>query len=207
MPTFHSGTEAISQYAVIGTCAAPRAVCHVGLLGNAQRVTAGSEVPVIDMGPPLNLGNGGAPLGQTAAHVIGWLEGMTREERDGIAEWIADLRTGTMSFAYLAHPGHQFDESNGRVTRMRFSCAGFAERCYALGARVLLIGSGDLPEVPLPILQGIWGRRVESAAVRRRVGLQGDGPWRVLMPGYLLHALNAPRGMLPYAPMAEDFAF
>ena len=207
MPTFRSGTQAISQYAVIGTCAAPRAVCHVGLLGNEQSVTAGSEVPVLEMGPPLNVGARGAPLGQTAAHVVGWLEGITREERDGIAEWIADLRTGNVSFAYIAYPGHQLDESNGRITRMRFSCAGFVERCYALGARVLLIGSGGLPEVPLSILQNIWDRRVDSAAVRRRVGLQGDGPWQVLLPGYLLHALDKPREGLPYAPTAGDFAF
>jgi len=80
---------------------------------------------------------------------------------------------------------------------------------YLSGANVSLIHT-TLPELGFDVLKRIWRPELRDENARRlleRCGLVGAGPWRVLVPGYVFHALRAGRTALPYSPRVEDVDF
>ena len=192
------------QHAVIGSCNTV-AVYHVGLLAEKVRVTTG-QASVHHMGPPMEL------PGQIDSHVAGWLDDLSDDERTGIDDWLAEVRTrldaGLLRgfAAYVAAPSVVRDTSTGRMIAVRYSCAGFVAEAYREGAGVtLVVDDGVLPAAERDLLERVWGVREVRAGAR--FGLEGLGPWRVLLPGYLLHAMRAGRTALPYSPSLADALF
>lgn len=106
-----------------------------------------------------------------------------------------------------------FHEEDGRYARTRFSCSGFVFEAYRK-ARIILLEIADLPDAGLPEIQvayqghlALLQRHGSGAAV---LGLDGDGPWKVLFCGYLFHALNRDAASIrgtPYTPRIEDRYF
>ncbi len=150
------------------------------------------------MGPPMNL------PGVMRADVLGWIDDLSAEEVEGIDDWIAQMKTlveggGFRSFtSYVVMPAVEVDRLAARCVYRRFSCVGFVAEAYAEGAGVRLVDETSLPEIDRPALEDVWGR--QTARGMEFAGLAGTGPWRVLLPGYLLRAVTLSRSALPYRP-------
>jgi hypothetical protein len=115
---------------------------------------------------------------------------------------------------YCIHP-HALPlyEDDGRYTRMRFSCAGFVFEAYKK-ARIKLLDSKDLPVVDIAVIRLAYPGQVrlmeDGKISAEALGLQGSGPWPVLLCGYLFHALNRGDDVIrhePYTPCIADRYF
>lgn len=204
MTALRLGSSNAPRHAVVGSCNAA-AVYHVGLLAEASALLAGTA-SVHHMGPPVEL------PGEIESHVVGWLDDLTDDEREGLEDWLAEVKTrveagGLRGFAaYVAVPSVVRDDTTGRSIVTRYSCAGFVAEAYREGAGVpLLVEDQALPEVHRELLERVWGAR--EVRLGSRFGLGGAGPWRVLLPGYLLHAMRAGRAGFPYTPSPTDAQF
>lgn len=203
MTIVSTGQANAPQFAVIGM-QGQGALRHVALLANATPITCGSTVAAHHMaGPGVLVQLPGASVG---ADVVAWLGGsdaLAANEIEGISDWLAEVRTqvgGGMS--YIVQPPVARDATTGRTIYRGFSCAGFVAAAYADGAGIPLVDDRALPPIPSALIQQVWGpcRPVLLA----RFGLEGDGPWPVLLPGYLLHAMQRRRASLPYQPTSAD---
>jgi len=149
-----------------------------------------------------------------AAHVTGSCS-LARAQADQIAAWIEDVTTRTPGLKYAALPAVQLerDEISGRVIGRKFSCAGFVLAAYEEAAGiVLLVPEASLPEVNKEIVIATWMPALPDEVqtrIFRNIGLEGPGPWRLLLPGYLFHALKQWTGFgtAPYQPKPEDSEF
>ena len=116
---------------------------------------------------------------------------------------------------YVVHP-HVREQTapDGTVIYRRFSCAGFVIEAYReVGIELVVTEEGRLPSVPLntlllayPDLQA----ELQSPRLRRMCGLPGEGPWAVVLPGYVLHSLDRPESEIrgsPYLPREGDEFF
>src|SRR5262249_40642702 len=146
--------------------------------------------------------------------------------------WLERMRKSALDVAYIAYPvwgkdfeedvaGYERDKENGKKILRRCSCASFVAHGYKEGAGIdLVVGEELLPPVRLTTIQQVWARQFaavlskakeerhrDSMAGRalRALGLSGKGPWPVLLPGYLFHALNQPDHgeQAPYQPKDE----
>jgi hypothetical protein len=196
---------------------------HTGLAEFAGSQNA-AKIPVLDMGPPLH-GQGGS--GHVRANVVGSAT-LTADEVQKIKTFVnrnANEHLVFLQFSmsqlikaapqmYCVHPhASPLYEDDGRYARMRFSCAGFVLEAYRK-ARIKLMDSNDLPMVDIGVIRSAYpeqirlveGRRISSEAL----GLEGSGPWPVLLCGYLFHALNRDADVIrhePYAPSIADRYF
>ncbi len=196
---------------------------HTGLAESAGSQDA-AKIPVLDMGPPLH-GQGGS--GHVRATVVGSAT-LTDDEVQKIKtfvdrhanEHLVFLQFNTSQVIraapqmYCVHPhACPLYEDDGRYTRMRFSCAGFVFEAYRK-ARIELLDSNNLPMVDIAVIRlaypGPVGLMEGGRISREALGLEGSGPWPVLLCGYLFHALNRGANIIrhePYAPSISDRYF
>jgi len=74
----------------------------------------------------------------------------------------------------------------------RFSCAGFVIEAYR-NANIVLVDEslGSLPLISLTNLRHAYNfPLLDNAEFRTELGLDGDGPWRVVLAGYVMNSLN-----------------
>ena len=94
---------------------------------------------------------------------------------------------------FTVHPPWQdVRDRHTNVRRYRrYSCAGFVLDAHRqVSLNLLKIDEGSLPEVDQATLAlGYPGLQMHES-VRDSVGVPGDGPWKVVLPGYVVHALN-----------------
>ena len=88
----------------------------------------------------------------------------------------------------------------------RFSCTGLAVECY-LSVDIRLVNIDHLPPVDVETLIPAYGSIVKDQRLRERlkIGLDGSGPWPVLLPGYLFHSLARHESEIrtePYSPQS-----
>ena len=197
---------------------------HVGLAMSPGKHSA-DGVPVVDMAPPLH---GQDEYGHMKADVIGNAV-LTDDDRRKIATFVdrhageheAFRQLGGFDFLrafpkmYIVYPHMKpfYEKNDERYARMRFSCAGFVFEAYKK-ARIRLVDPEVLPPVEMDTVQSCYPdlvRLVESGRVSPEdLGLEGPGPWPVLLCGYLFHALNRDAAAVrsePYAPSIEDRCF
>lgn len=153
------------------------------------------------MGPPLQ------ETGDFPVHVVGDA-GLTNAETSQIETWKAELedekRPRSRASQYTARPPVRWDElhaerpdaeavinKNTRVVRYRrFSCAGLVIDCYrSADINILELNDGLLPDVSLADLCRAYAL-AGNPARRSEMGLPGPGPFKVVLPGYLIHALK-----------------
>ena len=218
MAAISLGETSALQYSVIGQDASGIGdMKHVGMLsGDCRELLRDQEVFVFEMGPPLNLDDSARKM---IAHAVGFLDVPTdgfTDVQKRIALWLAEIRTRGVRCDYRVLPATQstIDSETRRAQYQSFSCAGFVATCYRDGAGVsLVVDEAGLPEVERALTEQIWGRQYMHCAkatrdkLMDRFGLSGPGPWQVLLPGYLLHALNQARSALPYTPGQPDWKF
>jgi hypothetical protein len=201
----------LPQYAIVGTYSAPgdQFVRHVALLRDDGTLVYGASAPVWHMGPPLVADERSRAQSRSdpecEAHVVGWVS-LTAEEREGMADWLAqvgkedrptDFRGLFDQYTVSLDPQDYWwrDERGVRQYR-RFSCASFVLTAYGEGAGLPLLDLRDhsqLPPVGIEELARAYGEQVRTRPERReRIGLRADGPWQVVLAGYVMHALNRP---------------
>jgi len=188
-------TVNIKQFDVVGADGKiARFVRHVGmsLITGPQN---SNEVPVVDMAPPLKSSE------KMKADVFGTADLTADEERklkSFIDRHVSEhqsaqiLNRTTLNEAYCIMPHcAPLREDDGRIVRMRFSCSGFVYEAYRR-ARIELV---DIKSLPLHNLDTIklaypdCANLLERPGVCHKLGLNGKGPWPVLLCGYLFHAM------------------
>jgi hypothetical protein len=96
-----------------------------------------------------------------------------------------------------------------------FSCAGFILWCYKRMTGIeLLVDDDQLPPVPLELLWEPYAfGAIEEHSLDDELmsmNLIGRGPWRIALPGYLLHSLKRRSDEVrtaPYVPTIGDACF
>lgn len=183
-------------------------VRHVGLAdGEAEMSPA--DVHVVHMRPPLR---GGDTPGR--ADVVGRAE-LTDDEQNKVGVFVGKYLAEQEALAktldgYCVLP-HSVETRNGDVVVItRFSCAGFVFEAYR-AARITLLDLPSMPNVSLDTLRTAYPDiPLDRGRFRDHFGLDGDGPWPVMLPGYLLHALNRDGGSIksiPHRPRAGEEHF
>ena len=198
---------------IIGRNSASGYVGHVGILRTGNVLSYNAPVKIFHSGPPLEVGqarkDSGEPvLGEVEVHTVGWIDDLKIEEWRGIQSWIEDVGTRISSGLlkqYLVDPPfyEEPDKVSGRIMRCQYSCVGFVLRCYEIGVGITLlnIDSANLPPVDEDTLSeiygDIWDRIGRVAPV---LGIPGPGPWRIVLAGYVFHALNRPINEIRTSP-------
>lgn len=199
-------------------------ISHVAL---AQ--LAGNQEPaglnVLDMGPPLHGQGrsakdiinavGSVPLTDDEANTIKMF--IERQELEHIASFSDDPNGSAKQIreVYCIHPhAETLLATNGDHIRTRFSCAGFVYESYK-AARITLFDINGLPkdvdDKTIESLYSVQLRMLMRYGIELEdLGLEGNGPWPVMLCGYLFHALNRSAEEIrcrPYEPTFEDRYF
>ena len=173
-------------------------ICHIGMASAAAVEPVASQgvaVNWVEMGPPLLVPQGNKPVGSTAkpVDVVGTLE-LTASEHKQIEAFIdevdAELQSIEKLRQYTVHP--HFRDRDASNSARRFSCAGLVQKAYEY-ANIDLVDTAALPGVGLDTVLAAYPDMqsgLTNPRMRQRVGLDGDGPWPILLPGYLFHAMN-----------------
>jgi hypothetical protein len=206
------GTGAVKcpSYAVVGECDAAHAVFHVGVLEREHDIADDGDVTVFHVLGPID--DVELP-GTMKAHAAGWVDDLTEVEQSRVADWLERLRVewenGSTKIYYTACPAWigAAEHVNSRQMMRKFSCAGLVWCCFKESVAIeIVIGESELPDVDLETLQQVWSIIIENERAALRY-FRGPGPWKVLLPGYLFHALKLARASLPYRPTTADPCF
>jgi hypothetical protein len=191
----------VAALSVIGHCGRGAHVHHVAISRVAGDACHGQIVAVAHMRPPL------ADQERIAAHLVGWLD-LDEPERIVIDVWLRAALTRTNTeYCIVPAVDDVVDRTTGRLIRRRFSCTGFVHACYEESIDVVLVDQDALPEVDLATLMQVWDERVIRLG-RARGYLQGQGPWRAMLPAHLFHALAQPNPRAaPYQPTTSNWTF
>ena len=210
-------SERIPKFSVVGKYPADTGtlfVQHVALLrADAEIRYATPDVQVWHMGPPLVAG----PLSSIAArrevsctiHLAGTVE-LDAQDIEGIETWLAEAdkeNRPTGAFGdlqqYIVHPPvHWVRAENGIRLYRKFSCAGFVMECYR-SVDINLIDDSNvesLPEIDLETVAHAYGDTVRREKIRERFGIPDTGPWRIVLAGYIMHALDRPDAAIRNSP-------
>ncbi len=203
------GPQTLSLYDVVGQRAEgqTRFVKHVGLLDeDNQSVKMGDEVRVLHMGPPLEQGT-------IKVHVVGRVQ-LRNDEIKIISTWfekIVDEYPRLPERQYVIRPPWKDEYDSNTKTRRyrRYSCAGFVLDSHRqVDIELLQIDDGSLPDVYPKTIKLAYGWN--PGPLLSAFGLEGDGPWKVVLAGYVLHALNRPTNQIrqePYQAKEGDEQF
>jgi hypothetical protein len=202
-----NGPQSLLRYDVIGKCAG-NFVTHVALLDTEQALAnAGADVPVVHMAPPFKKGT------FVTAHVAATVP-LDNEEIKAVAAWVDgikdeydDANVGARSQYVIDPPWEDVVDANTGVRRYRrYSCAGFVIDSHReVDINLVNINRNGLPDIDRDTLS--LGYPLRPA---ERFGLPGDGPWKIVLAGYVLHALNRPAKEIrcaPYQPKEGDEFF
>jgi len=195
---------AARRLAIVGVYAGESSqfVRHAALLREAANLRSASEVAVWHMGPPVSLSTGSPQW--CRCELIGQIE-LSNEEIEAIDDWIASVSTQYTGFPilpfqqYVVAPHMVWVKSEeGRSLRQRFSCVGYVIEAYR-SAEIDLIDVSTVPDVErgmVEMIYGSLGRIAGNPALANYLGfagfddlgVPGDGPWPVVLPGYLFHS-------------------
>jgi len=217
MPTidFTQGSKTLSRYDVVGERAEGRGhfVIHVGLLNvDSRSVEAGDEVNAAHMAPPLKQG------GTIKTHVAGYVP-LTEDEIKKIETWIKKTAGEYQEYdvstkvQYVIDPPwkDEHDPNTGVRRYRRYSCVGFVlDAHHQVDIELLKIDKDALPDVFPQIINSAYPDVERHARLRSYWGLEGNGPWKVVLGGYVLHALNRPTDQIrrePYQAKEGDEQF
>ncbi len=225
MPSYRvAGTTlSLSRFDVVGQDGGEREfIAHAGIVEAVGSHDAAS-VPVLDMGPPLH---GHDNTEQVRGDVVGSAT-LTDDEVQKIKTFVDRhanehavfsqisrtqlIQMAPQMYCVLPHASPLY-EDDGRYARTRFSCAGFVLEAYKR-ARIRLLDLNAIPVVDMAIIAAAYpqARLIYRGLISSEdLGLGGDGPWPVLLCGYLFHALSREADVIRqemYAPDIMDRYF
>ncbi len=199
MPAFPLANrpQSAARYDVIGeySDSSDKFVKHVALLdADEATIRNHQNVPVVHMGPPLERSL------EVKANAVGSVP-LTNDERKEIAAWIAEIEDeydhagiGREKWEqYVIHPPWEdVLDSNRTIRRYRkYSCAGFVICAYGeVEIHLLSTNDADLPAIDFNTLQSGYQINRDRLDRLERFGVDGPGPWHIVLAGYVIHALN-----------------
>ncbi len=207
----------LSRYDVVGTDGAVTMfVRHVGLASREMGgIRHGDRVAVDHMGPPPQCSE------ETEAHVVGTAH-LTFDEFKAIENFINEHLGEHQSQKKNVDPYRRFVivphakplKDNGVTVCMRFSCAGFVIEAYR-EAGIVMLDTDQLPTVTRGTLVEVYEfLKLDSwpgINAEYEFGLDDNADsWMVVLPGYVLHALNRQAGAIrsrPYTAQDGDHLF
>lgn len=201
-----NGSQLASRYDVVGEYSnlSPRFVAHVAIYdADGGSVSNGQDVPVAHMGPPLTRG------AKAKANAVGSVP-LTNDEVRRIETWFAGVYDEYQSARasplrqYHVHPPwkDEVDPNTGVRRYRRYSCVGFVLDAYRQVEITLLeIDEQSLPEIDSRTLALAYPSFPSNVPrIREFVGMEGAGPWRVVLAGYVLHAMDRPGEQIRQCP-------
>lgn len=197
MPAFDLAEQSatLSRFDIVGQRSekVPAFVSHVALF-NQENVDINHRetVDVVHMKPPLEAGD------RLRVHVAGRIP-LTNDQISGIKAWFAKIKDEYET--QNAGPRRQYvidppwedvrNEKTGVRRYRRYSCAGFVLDAHRqVDVVLLVIDKQDLPEVTKRTISAAYSDILENRPRLERFGLRGEGPWRLVLAGYVLHALD-----------------
>ncbi len=187
---------------------------HVGMSLDELDFTRGQELKLrmVDMEPPLVAPESSNPK---QVDVVGTAT-LSSDDASIINTFICEqleeyksLKTAPHE-QYIVHP--HYVKGNQAVSARRYSCAGFVYECY-LDTDITLVDVDALPlvdEKTLSLVYPLLPRVLANPKLRAMAGLGSDGPWPVLLPGYLFHSLSRGADQIrqaAYQPQLGDECF
>lgn len=189
MPAFAltNEPETLLRYEVIGE-RPEHFVKHVGLLDEDSRsIAAGDSVSAVHMAPPLKRES---MIFHVTAHVP-----LTSVEVKQLSSWIEEnldeLKVIKRRNQYIIDPPWKniTDSNTGILRYRRFSCAGFVLWSHSqVGIELIDLNPRSLPEINRETIAAAYVLNPQLSL--EDWGLSGEGPWRIVLPGYILNALN-----------------
>jgi len=192
----------------------PNFVRHAALCPEDVPVhPAGAVLRVTHMVPPLEVGGDGP-----GPHVLGTVP-LTEAEANQIdtrvVEIAAELAAQRLRGPYVVRPHAVLERAgDGTVVFQQYSCAGFVIELFReVEIDLLATDEARLPPVTLQTLLVAYpdqARALQLPRARQAVGLDGDGPWPVVLVGYLFNALARREDEIragPYPPAPGDECF
>jgi hypothetical protein len=171
---------------------------HVGFAWEFAEVSRDNELAVVD-GRPVRREHDKLPV-----HVIARIR-INRRERMLILTWLERyLRGRLLAGDYIHVDDVARDRNSGRMIGRRLSGAMLVHECLRSCTQTTLVDFADLPKTEHSRLVELWGER----AIQIRDELPGDGPWAVLLPAHVIHALarsNPRAATLRPTPAQWDF--
>lgn len=208
----------VTAFDVIGEDSGAEAgfVAHVALATTAVAGhPAGGALLAAHMQPPL------MSRGEAAVHTHATVP-LSADEQRSVQRFVRDLDLeyaagGAGRWAQYCVRPHTIPvhAPDGTLQLRKFSCIGFVVEAYrAAELNPVATDDSSLPAVNLPTLLLAYpdfADELSDPRYRRRYGLPGDGPWPVLLPGYLFAALQADQDRIrsgpAYTPVAGDEYF
>jgi hypothetical protein len=216
MPAQRLGNNPVSvfRYDVVArdSHAQARFIRHVGLADEERHdVLLNSTVAVAHMVPPLRRADGLAVHAcGTAGLKVGELRQIDVFVDEHVSEYEADKIRRERQYVIMPHC-REPDES---CSVHRFNCAGFVIEAYRYaGIDLVTTDVTSLPAISLDVLSQAYPDLEQFLQVpksRHWFGLEGDGPWPVVMAGYVMNALNRSAEDIrkqPYTPRPGDEFF
>jgi hypothetical protein len=223
MPAVRLGTEPvrIELFDIVGMDSDSVAgfVRHVALSAIERSTHSRTDtLSVTDMQPPLTIEEDAEAIDVHASLPL------TNDERQQVNLFIDELRREYESQAiggraqYTIHPVCRPEHANdGTIRYYRYSCAGFVLAAYGslsgAGITLLTEDENQLPPVALEVICTAYpdyAGQLRDLRWRTRYNLPGDGPWPIILPGYIFHALNRDEAIIrsdPYCPQSGDECF
>ena len=175
---------------------------HVALAHGKHRIASiSAQCPVMHWGPPLAV----REAASIRVDLVGRLA-LDSEDVNLLEITAASLSTQTrLDLPMIADPPWQQCScpTTGIPWGMRFSCAGFVAFLFRDALEIDLVDLSNLPSTALNFLALVYPS-ITGERARRMAGLQGSGPWRVLLPGFVVHAFGAGRSAVPYVAQPTD---
>ena len=217
MPAFDlvGRTTTLSRFDVVGehSATSPGFVRHVALFSSSDReLRRGDLTRVVHMGPPLDVD------GELHADVAGAIP-LTNAQVARIATWIKTVDdeyrfhgAGKRQQYTIDPPWVDVKDGHTGVRRYRrYSCAGFVLDAHGrVGVPLLVIDRESLPAVTKETIETAYPAASEHPGALAKSGLRGDGPWRIVLAGYVLNALNRTGDEIraePYVAKSGDEVF
>lgn len=213
----------VSRFDVIGADSdAGSFVGHAGLAASdADEAEQGDSIAVYHMKPPLD------DKKSISIHVLGSAS-LTDDESKMIelfctehfSEHKAQDIRGLKGYIVQPHAA-DLKEADGTTVCRRFSCAGYVVDAYRdAGIDMLDTDPANLPQVNMatldraypfvPRLRNNPQLLHRSGSSLDELGVSGQGPWPIVLPGYLFHALDRDAVAIrtnPYSPVEDDKEF
>ncbi|MCX7424172.1 MAG: hypothetical protein NTW96_00820 [Planctomycetia bacterium] len=206
-------TPAAPVYAVVGTYPSTGHdgfVLHIALLAEETKLSYGQSAAVWHMRPPLE-------SGEHPVHVVGTTP-LTLDDVESLHDWRNEVDKepppDNPFRRYIVRPhsrSYHAPETNRKLYQ-RFSCVGYVIECYrSIDVDLVVTSEPDLPEVDSDTLEKVYPdlNRI-GARMREVLGIPGNGPWPILMPGYVFHALAQATEETPrppaYTPESTEYA-
>jgi len=207
----------------------PAFVGHVAIAAQALSLSQSTPISirVTHMVPPL-LANAPYTLGQCHG-AVGLEEVMMRRiatfvrqirseyeaeeaRRRAAGTWNPATRDRFRADQYTIRPHVRWPD--GTRPYHQFSCAGFVAETYGEADIVLVeTREAELPPCYLATLKIAYSHlstHLDDIAFLAEKGLDGEGPWRILLPGYIMNSLGRSRDDIlatPYQAVAGDEFF